>query len=197
MHKDQKLLQTVQLAMLAGLGVVLMLAIRFPIFPAAPFLEYDMGDVPVIVGGMLFGPISGLLILFVVSFIQAVTVSASSGWVGFVMHFASSGVWVLLTSLVYKKIQSKSGYILGLIIGTIAMVGVMIPLNLIFTVHFLGVPSQAVKDMILPIIIPFNSIKGVSNSIIAFLLFLPLKRILDNSNIVFRKKGKQRTGIDK
>ena len=52
--KMRQLLKMVQLSMLAALGVVLMLMVRFPLIPSAPFLEYDMGDVPVILAAFIF-----------------------------------------------------------------------------------------------------------------------------------------------
>ena len=45
------------MGMLAALSVVLVMLVRFPLFPAAPFLMYDMADIPVLIGGMLLGPV--------------------------------------------------------------------------------------------------------------------------------------------
>ena len=39
----------VEMAMLAAISIVLVMLIRIPLIPAAPFLEYDMADVPVLV----------------------------------------------------------------------------------------------------------------------------------------------------
>ncbi len=50
----------------------------------------------------------------------------------------------------------------------------MVPLNLIFTVHFYGNPYEVVRDALLPFIIPFNLIKSLVNSAIAFVITLPL-----------------------
>lgn len=177
---SQRITNMVQLSMLAALGVVLMMLVRFPIFPSAPFLEYDMGDVPVLIASLMFGALPGLLVLAIVSLIQALTVSAANGWVGFVMHFFSTGVFVVLLCLVAgrEKKRSNKRLILGIAAGIAAMVAAMVPLNLIFTVHFLGTPMQAVKDMMLPIIIPFNLIKGLLSGTVSFLLFIPLSRLL-------------------
>ncbi len=170
-------------AMLAALAMVLMLAVRFPLVPAAPFLEYDMADVPVLIGTFLLGVPSGLGILFVVSLIQAITVSAASGWVGFVMHFAASGLFLIAAGLIYKKLPTAKGMLLGLICGTAVMVAIMIPLNLVFTVYFLGTPRQAVAEMLLPAIVPFNALKGVINSAVTFILFIPLKKALKSIKV--------------
>ena len=60
----------------------------------------------------------------------------------------------------------------------------MIPLNLIFTVHFLGSPREVVIDMLIPAIIPFNLIKAVINSVVAGLIFVPLQKILKNAKLL-------------
>ena len=61
----------VEMAMLAAISIVLVMLIRIPLIPAAPFLEYDMADVPVLLAAFLISPGAGLLVLFVVSVIQA------------------------------------------------------------------------------------------------------------------------------
>ena len=183
-NKHASILKSVELAMLAALSVVLMLLVRFPLIPSAAFLEYDMGDIPVLIATFLFGIVPGFAVLLVESLIQAITVSAASGWVGFVMHVCSSGVFLLIAGLIYKKMKSIKGLIIGLIAGSLAMTLIMIPLNLIFTVHFLGSPRDAVIDMLLPAIIPFNLFKAVLNSAVAGLLFVPLKQILSKTKLL-------------
>ena len=56
-----------KLGMLTGLSILLVYAIHFPIFPSASFLEYDMADVPILIGTFLYGPWWGLALTAVVS----------------------------------------------------------------------------------------------------------------------------------
>lgn len=93
--------------MLAAVAVVSVYFIKFPLLPSAPFLEYDIADVPVLIGTMLFGPSAGLVILLITSAIQAITVSSSSHIIGFIMHFCASGVLVIAAGLMYKKSAAK------------------------------------------------------------------------------------------
>lgn len=166
------------MAMLTALSIVSLYVIRMPLIPAAPFLEYDAADIPVLIGSMLLGPVSGIVTLLAVCLIQAITVSASSGWIGFVMHFIASSVLVLIASLIYKRKQTTASLIIGLIIGSLAMTAVMIPLNLIFTGIFLGAGTQTVVQMLIPAIIPFNLLKAGINSAVTFAVFTPIKSIL-------------------
>lgn len=176
MRKEQ-INKLVKMGLLCAIAVILAYLVRFPIFPSAPFLEYDMADVPILIGTFLYGPAAGLLMTVVVSVIQGLTVSASSGWVGIAMHIFATGAFVLTAGLIYKKYHSLKGAVIALISGAIALTLMMIPLNLIFTVHFLGAPRQVVIDMLAPIIIPFNLIKGFGNSIITFIIYKTVSRI--------------------
>ncbi len=176
--KNTKVIRTAIMAMLTALSIVSLYVIRLPLIPAAPFLEYDAADIPVLIGAMMLGPVSGIVTLLAVCLIQALTVSASSGWIGFVMHFIASSVLVLTASLIYKKKQTPASLIVGLVIGSIAMTAVMIPLNLVFTGIFLGAGVETVVGMLMPAIIPFNLLKAGINSVVTFAVFTPIKTIL-------------------
>ena len=177
-NNQQKVIRTAIMAMLTALSIVSLYVVKFPLIPAAPFLEYDAADIPVLIGSMLLGPVSGTVILLAVCIIQALTVSASSGIIGFFMHFIASTVLVLTASLIYKKKKSTAGLIAGLVIGSLAMTVVMIPLNLVFTGIFMGAGTQTVVGMLIPAIIPFNLLKAGINSAVTFAVFLPISGIL-------------------
>jgi len=72
---------------------------------------------------------------------------------------------------VYRRYHTLRGAVIGMVLGGIAQVLMMIPLNLIFTVHFNGAPQAVVLAMLVPIIIPFNLIKVGINGILTFLLY--------------------------
>ncbi len=166
------------LAILAALSVVLIFLVRFPFIPAAPWLEYDPADIPILLGGFVYGPVAGLLITVVAALIQALTLSASSGWVGFVMHVISTGTLVFVSSLYYKHDKTRKGAVIALILGSLAMTAIMIPTNLFFTVRFWGQPLEVVKASIFPVIIPFNLIKSLGNSLLVFLIYKPLRNVI-------------------
>ena len=166
------------MAILAALSMVLILLIHFPIIPAAPWLEYDPADIPILIGGFVYGPIAGLIITVVTSLIQAITVSAASGWVGFVMHVIPTGTLVLVSSIIYKYNKTRKGAFIALVFGCIAMTAIMIPANLFFTVRYWGQPIEVVKASILPIIIPFNLIKSGGNSLVVLFIYKTLRKII-------------------
>jgi len=170
----------VVLGILAALSIILVVFIHFPIFPSAPFLEYDPADVPILIGSFMFGPFAGFLLTVAVSLIQGFTVSSSSGIIGILMHVLSSGMFAVISGSIYKKYRTKKGAVISLALGSLSMVIVMVLWNLIFTPIFMGTPREAVLAMLVPVIIPFNAIKVLINSVITFFVY---KKI---SDFIFR-----------
>ena len=179
--KVQKL---VQAAMLVALSVLLMVVVRFPLFASAPFLEYDMADVPVLIASVILGPSYGIVVLLITCIIQAFTVSAAASYYGLIMHFVASGALVLIAGITFKKIHNTKGLILGLVLGAVAMTVLMIPLNIFITPLYMGVPREAVIGLLIPAIIPFNAAKAGINAVITAVLYFPLSKALEKANLI-------------
>lgn len=175
-------LRLTQLGMLSALAIILGL-FKFPILPAAPYLEFDFADVPILIGALMFGGLPGLAILFVVSSIQAFLMGGN-GWIGFLMHFIASGTLVVVTSAIYRKSGSIGRLIAALAVGSLAMTAIMIPLNYIFTPLLFGCDRSFVTSVLVPAIIPFNLIKAGGNSILASALYRALTVILKKSGLL-------------
>ena len=176
----------VKLGMLTAISIILVYAIHFPIFPAATYLEYDMADVPILIGTFLYGPWWGLALTAVVSVLQWLLVSPQSLWVGAVMHFLATGSYVVAAGLIYRHNKSRTAALVGMGIGSLLQTLMMIPMNLIFTVHFFGVPREVVIALLPTVIIPFNAIKTVVNSIITFLLYKRVAKLLEKDLVKAR-----------
>ncbi len=176
MNRTEKTARLSKMAMLAAISLALVLLIRIP-FPPAPFLVYDPADIPIIISGFAFGPLAGITITVVVSFIQAFAL-AGDGIIGFFMHVVATGSFVLVSGLLYKGHKTKKRAIVALVAGTLTMASTMIGWNLLITPFYMGVPVEAVVAMILPILLPFNLMKAGINSIIIFLIYKPIARFL-------------------
>lgn len=185
----------VKLGLLAAISVVLVLFVKFPIFPAAPFLEYDLADVPILIGTFMFGPIEGLLITVVVSILQWLLVSPASGWVGAVMHICATGAFVMVAGLIYKKKRTIGGAILALAAGALTMCIAMVPMNIFispFYILLFGIKEtypEAQSYYISEYIwysVAFNFIKAGINAVITFLLYKATAKLFNL--IDFKKK---------
>lgn len=186
MNQSRKTHFLTQLGVLSALSVLLVYLIHFPIFPAAPFLEYDPADIPILIGTFLFGPGGGLVITAVACILQGITVSSASGIIGILMHFVATGSFVITAGLIYGRVHTKKGAVIALICGSLMMTVMMCLWNLIMTPIFMGTPREAVVAMLVPVIIPFNLIKAGVNSVITFFVYKSVSRFVDNG-ILHRK----------
>lgn len=167
----------VQMAMLAAVSIVLIYFVRIPLIPAAGHLVYDLADIPILLGAFTLGPGAGMLILTVVSAIQAAFLGGN-GFIGFFMHMIASGTLVLVATFLYRRLgEGSRNLVISLATGGICMTAIMIPLNLIFT-PLLGVPMEVVKALMLPGILPFNLIKSVLTCTLFFILYKSLSPVL-------------------
>ena len=161
-----KLQRLTTVAVLAALSLVLMATLRFPIFPSAPFYEMEFSDVPVLVITALFGPLYGLVSLFIVCIIQTLTVSSASGIIGFLMHFLSSGLMIILLTSIRKRLHGFNGIVFSGVAGVVGVVLVMIPMNLWLASSFMGLePTAFIRDF-LGVCVGFNVIKATANIVI-------------------------------
>ena len=169
-NTQAKTTKLAKMAMLVAISIVLVALIRFPIFPAVAFLEYDPADIPILIGTFAFGPLAGILLTVVTSVLQGLTVSSASGAYGIIMHIIATCTLVVVAGLIYRKEKTKKHAIVGLVCGTIAMAVVMMIANLFITPLFLGVPWAVVWDL-MTFIIAFNVVKAGVNSLVTFLLY--------------------------
>ncbi len=193
-QKNRKQIYTLTLCgLMSALAVVLVMLIHFPLFPAVPFLEYDLGDIPLFLLSALCGPWYALAATAVTCVVQGVTVSASSGWVGIVMHFFSTGSFILVQSLILHRLQcfSKTKDLTQItrcrlwtstVGGILAMVGAMALWNLLFTPFFMKMPYAAFWPYY-PWILLFNFIKAAVNGLLFALLYVAMTPILKRMHL--------------
>ncbi|MBQ1897726.1 MAG: ECF transporter S component, partial [Ruminococcus sp.] len=81
-----------------------------------------------------------------------------------------------------KKTMGRA--IIGLVSGSLAMIGIMLLWNYIMTPIYMGVPREAVVDLFLPLLIPFNAIKAALNSAVVLLLYKGVVTALRKSRLI-------------
>ena len=150
------------------------------------FLSFEIKDTIIVLAAMLFGPLAGVAISFVVALMEMISFSGT-GPIGALMNFVSSAVFSACAGAVYiycPVIKKKiSGAVLGLITAVIAVTAVMMPMNLIFTPIYQHVPVQVVKDLLLPLLMPFNAIKATLNAALVMMLYKPISMLLKRAKI--------------
>lgn len=190
MKTDAKKLTTT--AMLCAIAYVVMFVGRIPI-STVDFLRYDPKDIIIAIGGFIYGPASALLIAAVVSAIEMATVS-TTGIIGFVMNIVQSCAFTCTAAYVYKKNHTIKGAVRGLALGCLLTTCVMLLWNYCLTPIYMGMPREAVAQMLLPVFLPFNIIKGGINVALTILLYKHVVTALRKANLVPPSNNDTNTG---
>ena len=165
------------IAMLTAVAAVLITLVHFPLFPSAAFLQYDPADVAILIGGFAYGPVAGIIITVLASFIEAF-ILGQDGVYGFLMHVIASGVLAIVAGTIYRFRHTRLGGLAALVAGTLAMGLTMMVANHFITPYFMGAPVSVVDGMLIPVILPFNLLKAGINSAITFAVYKTVSRYL-------------------
>lgn len=158
----------------------------FPIFPLVNFLEINFSEIPALIAGFAYGPLSGFLVLLV-RFLVKLPMS-STAMVGEVADIIYSSSFVLTATIIYKYRRTFKGALLGLGIAFIAQILVSSLANYFVIYHlynemfFNGKMAMILSnkygaftpEQFILWVIPFNVIK---NTIIGGLTLVVYKRI--------------------
>jgi len=177
------------MAMFAALSYVVMAVGRIPI-SSVDFLKYDPKDFILAICGFIMGPIPALLVTTVVSFIEMITVSGT-GIIGFFMNVLGSAAFVCTASVIYKRRHSLRGAMAGLLAGVIVSTAVMLLWNYFITPLYMGYPREAIAEMLVPVFLPFNLIKGGINAAVTLLVYKPVSRALKQTGLVAKSPAAQ------
>lgn len=167
---NQRTRKITTLGMLCALAYI---AVAFGRIPLVLFLKYDPKDVIIAIGGLLFGPLTSFLIAFIVSFIEMFTIS-DKGLLGFLMNVLSSCSFACTAAFIYRRKRCFSGAVIGLSGGCLCMAVVMLLWNYFIAPIYMGMPREAVAELLLPAFLPFNLIKGGINTAVTLLLYRPV-----------------------
>lgn len=170
--------QLVTMALMCAIGVLLSF-VEFPLLPGVAWLKYDASMMPAMVCGFAFGPGAGLAVGVVGAIIHGILMA---DFTGAAMNTLVVFGFVLPAALVYKRSRSYKFAVAGLALSCVGAVLMSVVGNLLLTPAWLGVPFQAVVDMIIPILVPFNLLKGLLNSVLTLIVYKSI------SNLVTPKK---------
>jgi len=165
------------LAMLGAMAYGAMFVFKIPLVPAAPWLKYDPQAVLILIGGLIYGPVSALILSLTVAFAEMVTVS-ESGWWGLLMNAFSSAAFACTAAFIYKHKRTLPGAVMGVVAGWLFVTAAMLPMNYFITPLYRGVSHEVVAGMLVPMILPFNLIKYGFNAAMAMFLYKPLSAAL-------------------
>jgi riboflavin transporter FmnP len=167
--------QLATMALMLAIGIILSF-IEFPLLPGTDFLKFDAAFVPAVMTGFTYGAGSGCVVGVLVAAIHALL--DGNVWGG-VMNAVISLAYILPATIAYRVNRSTASIIVGLVIGSIAQVIVALLMNILITPIYTGMPVQAVMALLVFPILPFNILKALINSVLAFVLQRSLRDFLE------------------
>lgn len=184
-----------QIGMLSAVAVVLML-FEIPLPFAPSFYEIDFSEVPVLIGCFAMGPMAGIAIEFVKILLNLFLNGTITAGVGELGNFLIGCSLCIPASMIYRKVHSRRGALLGMIVGTLCMTGIGCIVNAYLLlptyVKAMGLPMESIVGMgtavnpkiqnlqtlVLYAVAPFNLLKGILVSIIVILIYKKIRPLL-------------------
>ncbi len=165
--------ELVTLAIFSALGMALSF-IQIPIFPPAPYLQYDPSGIVTLTVALMYGPAAGIMVQLV-SWIPKLIMSPLGSLLTFVAMIGA----VLVVGFIYKKFHNLKGAIVAIVVGSVIFTAIAIAMNFVITpIYTPGVTVEAVASMVVPILLPFNIIKCVINGVVTGLLYKPVSNLV-------------------
>ena len=166
--------ELVTMALLCAIGVLLSF-VEFPLLPGVTFLKFDASLMPAMVCGFAYGPAGGLAVGVVGAIIHGILFA---DFTGCAMNIMVVFGFILPAALVYERSRTYKAAIIGLALGIIGATIMAVVGNLLLTPAWLGVPLQAVIDMIIPVFIPFNLLKALINSVLTLAVYKAISNLI-------------------
>ena len=174
-------------AMFAAVSFVAVLVSK--VIPnVAGFLSYEPKDAVIVIAGLLYGPLTSVLISAIVSFIEMISIS-STGPYGFLMNVVSTCAFAVLAAWYYPKHRTQKDAVVGLAFGVVTMAVAMMLWNYIITPYYMGVPRATVAGMMMTVFLPFNLVKGGINAGLTLLLYKPIVGALRKAHLAEPSKS--------
>ena len=193
-ESSQRTRTMVSMAMLAAIAYVVMcLSKMLP--QVIGFLQFDLKDTVICIGGFLFGPLASAAISAVVAFIEMITVSDTGPW-GFLMNVIATCSFCCTAAFIYKRKRTMVGAVVGLALGTIALGIAMVLWNYLATPIYMGIDRATVAGMLIPVFLPFNLVKGGLNMAATLLLYKPVVTALRSARLVPPSSSSHKSGLN-
>lgn len=185
----------VMAALLGALAAILMvLDFNVPLAPG--FIKFDFSDFPVLIGGFVFGPLTGVLIAFLKIVLNLLFKPTTTMFVGEASNFLLSVCYMGVACLFYRKHRTKKGAVIGMALATVTTslfaiasnILVMFPMyaklfgmSMEQIVGRVSAVNPFVKDvttMVIASLVPFNLFKYGVISLITFISYKKIEVIL-------------------
>lgn len=164
----------VMIGVFAAISFALQMITPFP--KVGGFLEIEFSDLPALILAFAYGPVSGVLVEFIKNLLHCTV--TSTGFVGELANFVTSGVFVAVAGLIYMKHKSFRVAIVSLVAATVALAVAGIFVNLYIMLPLFKIPADMRLPLTMGTIFPFNIVKGTVISLITMLIYKRISPII-------------------
>ena len=190
MKKTMSVPYLTRIAVLTALASILFL-IEIPV---VAFYKLDVSTLPALLGAFSMGPWAGLAILAIKDVFGLL--HSSTMYVGELADFIMGAAYILPAALIYRCHKTRKNALIGVIVGTAAMIVVSVLVNWKIMIPFYmtayGMPMEKIVamaqsampfvdtewELLLYVTAPFNLLKGIVLSLLTFLLYKRLSPLL-------------------
>jgi len=182
-----------KIGVLSALAALLML-LEFPLFFAPFFYQLDFSEVMVLLGAFSMGPVAGIITEAIKILLNLALDGTITGGIGEFANFVIGCSFIVPAAIMYQRNKTKKSAIVGMVAGTISMaiIGAVMNYYVIIPAYSMMMPLDEIiasgtevnsainslESLILLATTPFNLLKGVLTSIIAFLLYKRVSPLL-------------------
>lgn len=191
-QQNKNVNKMVKIAVLISISVVLMY-FDFPVLPAFPWLMIDLSEVPALMGGFAYGPLTGGVIVVLKVLLRFLIKGSSSALVGEFANIVIGLSLVVPAAWFYCRNKSKKTAILGMVLGALVMQVIAIAANIyVFLPLFnMKLEGAALMQYITAGIMPFNGIKAVLVSVGTYILYKRVSLAVFKVDHKFESKNKK------
>ncbi len=172
-------------ALMTALAIILSYIPEIPLAFFAPWLKLDFSFTPLLLLGFSCGPVMLMIALLITNAVHIL--GGTTGMVGELANLIVGIAFLMPPTLIYQKSRTRRSALTGMGIGSLLMIiaGIIsnrfILLPTFFGSNFIGVMQgmgMSLNGYLFGAIAPFNLIKALLNSAVAFALYKRLSVIL-------------------
>ncbi len=161
-----------------------------PLMPA--FIKMDLSELPALIGSFAMGPVAGVVICLIKNILHLM--KTSTGGVGELSNFILGAVFVFTAGIIYKKVNTRKGALIGSLAGAVVMAVVSIFSNyyLVYPVYTAFMPMEAIiaayqainsniRNLWQALIVfnmPFTFVKAMFSVAITFLVYKRISPVI-------------------
>lgn len=192
MNSSKKLNKMIKISLLSAIAVVLMY-FDFPIIPAFPWLKIDLSEVPALMGGFAYGPVTGGIIVILKVFLRFLIKGSDTGLVGEAANIIVGLALVIPAVWIYNRNKSKKTAILGMVIGALVMqiLGIVSNVYFLLPAYGMNLEGAALMNYIFLGLVPFNGVKALIVCLATYLLYKRVSRAIFNVDSRFETRKKE------